>query len=184
MSLPPVDPLTTPRLTLRAVGEADLPDLLKVNGDEQVTAYLPYATWASLEEGAAWLARMRDQEAEGTARQLVIALGAAGPVVGSVLLFRYDADSARAELGYVLGRAHWGQGLMHEALRHLCAHAFGSLGLRRLEAEVNPDNRASSALLERLGFQREGLLRQRWTRKGRTYDTHLYGLLRDEWRGE
>jgi RimJ/RimL family protein N-acetyltransferase len=70
---------------------------------------------------------------------------------------------------------------MHEAAAAACAHAFGPLGQRRIEAEVDPDNRASCRLLEALGFRAEGRLRQRWTAKGRTYDTTMYGLLADGW---
>jgi RimJ/RimL family protein N-acetyltransferase len=70
---------------------------------------------------------------------------------------------------------------MREAVEAACAHAFTVLGIRRIEAEVDPANRASCALLERTGFRREGTLRQRWCAKGRSYDTHFYGLLAEEW---
>ncbi len=53
--------------------------------------------------------------------------------------------------------------------------------LRRVEAEVNPANTASVHLLQRLGFTREGLLRQRWVDKGQAYDVAAFGLLRDEY---
>ncbi len=117
----------------------------------------------------------------GTSRQLVLSLDQAQKVVGTLLLFRYDEGSSRAEVGYVLGRRYWQQGLMREALETVCTHCFSSPGIRRLEAEVDPANDASNRVLARLGFVREGTLRQRWVGKGRTYDTHLYGLLRDEW---
>jgi len=106
---------------------------------------------------------------------------ARGRAVGTCLLFRFDAASARAELGYVLGRAQWGTGLMHEALAALIDAAFGAMALRRLEAEVDPRNAASGRLLRRLGFRREGLLRQRWVTKGAAADVEVYGLLSAEW---
>ena len=174
-------PIVSPRLTLRLVSAADLPGLLAVNGDDRVTRHLPYASWQTPADGEAWLARMRALGDAGTALQFVICDSASRQVLGSCLLFRFDEGSARAELGYVLGHAHWGQGLMFEALDALLTQAFGGLGLRRIEAEVNPANTASVRLLERLGFTREGLLRQRWVAKGATYDVSFYGLLRDEW---
>jgi [ribosomal protein S5]-alanine N-acetyltransferase len=174
-------PINTARSTVRLVEAADLPGLLTVNGDDLVTRHLPYASWQSLADGEAWLARMRAPIDAGTALQFVICDTASGQVLGSCLLFRFDEGSARAELGYVLGRAHWGRGLMFEALQALLAQAYGSLGLRRIEAEVNPANTASARLLERLGFTCEGLLRKRWVAKGATYDVNVYGLLRDEW---
>jgi RimJ/RimL family protein N-acetyltransferase len=177
-----IESVTTPRLVLRPVAGADLPDLLAVNGDDEVTRFLPYASWQGLEDGQAWLMRMQVMHTSGSGQQLVLQRRSDGRVLGGLLLFKLEAPSARVELGYVLGRAHWGQGLMAEAAMAACTHAFGAMGMRRIEAEVNPANRASNLLLQRLGFVLEGTLRQRWTAKGATYDTHLYGCLPDDWR--
>jgi RimJ/RimL family protein N-acetyltransferase len=70
---------------------------------------------------------------------------------------------------------------MHEALKALVSHAFETMNLRRLEADVDPRNGASIRSLERLGFQREGFLRERWHVNGEIQDAHFYGLLRREW---
>jgi ribosomal-protein-alanine N-acetyltransferase len=169
------------RLLIRLVRAADLPALLDVNSSAEVTALLPYARWESLADGEAWLKRMEAIQATGLALQFVIVSKASGLAIGTCLLFRYEEASARAELGYVLGRAHWGRGLMDEALRALIGCAFDSMGLRRLEAEVDSRNRASARLLGRLGFTREGLLRQRWVAKGEARDVEMHGLLRGEW---
>ena len=61
-------------------------------------------------------------------------------------------------------------------------HAFGSLDLRRLEADVDPRNHRCIQLLDRLGFQREGLQRQRYLLNGEVQDAVMYGLLSSEWR--
>ncbi len=179
--LPTLD-LETPRLRIRAVAQADLADLMAVNGDPLVTQFLPYATWSGPGDAQAWYERMQTLTAPGTARQLVVQLQVNSSVIGTVLLFKWDEASARVEIGYVLGRAHWGQGLMREALQATIGSCFQHAGVRRIEAEVNPDNTASNRLLQTLGFTQEGRARQRWVAKGRAYDTHLYGLLRDEWR--
>jgi ribosomal-protein-alanine N-acetyltransferase len=176
--------IESPRLLVRAIAEADLPSLLVVNSDPEVTALLPYATWGSLADGQAWYARVRGLEATGLALQFVIVGKSTGAVIGTCLLFRFEETSARAELGYVLGRAHWGQGLMREALVAFLSAAFDSMRLRRIEAEVNTRNQASAALLMRLGFTKEGLLRQRWVTKGHAVDVEMYGLLRGELRTE
>jgi ribosomal-protein-alanine N-acetyltransferase len=59
--------------------------------------------------------------------------------------------------------------------------AFGALQLRRIEADIDPRNEASCRLIERVGFQREGLLRERWQVDGETQDSALYGLLARDW---
>lgn len=173
--------LSTERLIVRPVEQGDLPDLLAVNGDAETTRFLPYATWTRLDDARAWSQRMRSIEAGGTALQLVVeqreVASTHGHVIGTILLFKWDAASARIELGYVLARSHWGQGLMHEALRGVCARLFSALAIRRIEAEVDVANTASHQLLLRLGFAVEGRLRQRWVVRERCYDVHLYGLL-------
>jgi RimJ/RimL family protein N-acetyltransferase len=70
---------------------------------------------------------------------------------------------------------------MREALEAMIGCAFSTMRLRRLEAEVDTRNLASARLLQRLGFAREGLLRQRWVAKGEVKDVEIYGLLRSEW---
>jgi RimJ/RimL family protein N-acetyltransferase len=182
MPLPSIDSVVTPRTTLREVCSDDLQDLMEVNGDPEVTHFLPYATWVSLADAAAWLERMNKLVATGSARQLVIVRNADEKVIGTALLFKFDEGSSRLELGYVIGRAHWKQGYAAEALRALLSHVFTGLRIRRVEAEVNPSNLASNALLKSLGFTQEGYLRERWVAKGATYGVNIYGLLATEWR--
>lgn len=181
MTLQPPHTLESRRLLLRLVRETDIPDLLEVNGDDEVTRFLPYPSWLSLEDGQALFDRMNSLMAAEETLQFVVVDRASARAIGTCLLFHHEQPSARAEIGYVMGRAHWGKGLMHEALTSLIAFAFDACQLRRLEAEVNPQNLASLRLLHKLGFTREGLLRQRWAAKGDPYDTHIFGLLRDEW---
>jgi RimJ/RimL family protein N-acetyltransferase len=182
MPFEPISSVTTPRLLLRPVAPTDLPDLLEINSDPEVTRFLPYATWQSLDDGALWLERMNGLASSGTGQQLVVVRAADGKVVGTVLLFKFDESSSRIEIGYVLGRKYWHQGLMREALASTCEHAFSGMSIRRIEAEVNPANVASNALLRAVGFTLEGTLRQRWIAKGAAYDTNVYGYLDEDWR--
>lgn len=174
-SAPP--PLQTARLTLRLVEESDLAALMSINGDDCVTRFLPYPTWRSPEDAQAWWARISPGLATGAALQFVVIDRSCGAVTGTCLLFNHDAGSARADIGYVTGRAYWGRGYTHEAVGALITHAFGACRLRRLEAQAHVDNTASHNLLRKLGFLHEGVLRERWVHKGSAYDTNIYGLL-------
>jgi ribosomal-protein-alanine N-acetyltransferase len=181
MALQTITQVSAPRVTIRPVNDSDLNDLFEVNGDDAVTRYLPYQTWQTIEQGTAWLARMEALATSGTGQQLVIERNEDRKVIGTILLFKFDEASSRLELGYVLGRAHWRRGYASEALRAVCQHAFRQLSVRRIEAEVDPENGASNVLLLALGFTHEGLLRQRWVAKGVAYDTNIYGCLSHEW---
>lgn len=167
-------------LLLRLAQRQDLPALMALHGDEAVNRYLPYVTWAGPADADDWFARVEERHREGSAIQFVICQGAGETVVGTAILFGFEFDSGRAELGYALGRAHWGHGLMRPALRALIRFSFEELGLRRLDAEVDPRNVASCKLLQRVGFQQEGLQRQRRVAKGELRDAALFGLLRAE----
>lgn len=105
-----------------------------------------------------------------------------GRLLGTVTVFFNGSQREhRAELGYILGREHWGSGYMNEAQSAVLDYAFGELALHRLEADVDPANEASLRSLERLGFKREGLLRERWEVAGEITDSVLLGLLAREW---
>lgn len=101
---------------------------------------------------------------------------------GTCTLWQIDEQNRRAEVGFALARADWGKGLMTAGLTVLIGYCFERLRLRRLEADVDPENETSIALLERLGFRREGRLRERWLVGGKVFDSLFYGLLERDWR--
>lgn len=183
MPLPEPPILETQRLRVRAFREPDLDDIEGIHRDEETTFHLPCGTWRTADDRKAWHDRIRAMLTAGTGVQFVLEERTTGRVIGACVVFRHDEGSARAEIGYVLGRAHWGRGLMREALQAVISHAFGPWGLRRLEAEVDPDNLRSDRVVRSLGFVEEGRLRKRWCDRGRIYDTRIFGLLRHEWPG-
>jgi ribosomal-protein-alanine N-acetyltransferase len=91
--------------------------------------------------------------------------------------------SLRGELGFDLGRACWGKGLMGEALKSILAYGFEEVGLNRIEAFVDPSNERSIHLINRTGFHREGLLREFGYWKGRFWDQICYAMLKRDWTG-
>lgn len=135
----------------------------------------------SISEAEAMVTRNLAYIADGSGIGWVICRRDDARVMGTLALFHFHEQNDRAEIGYALGRAYWGQGYMHEALTALLGFAFGEMDLRRLEADTDPRNAASIRALERLGFQREGLLRERWVVAGEVSDSALLGLLRRDW---
>jgi RimJ/RimL family protein N-acetyltransferase len=136
-------------------------------------------------EAAAELQReIADSNESNSILKWGLALRDSNTVIGTTTLFHLNLENGRAEIGYAMGSAYWGKGYMNEALNALVSHAFEAMDLRRLEADVDPRNAASIRTLERLGFQREGYLRERWHVNGEIQDALFYGLLRREWRKE
>jgi RimJ/RimL family protein N-acetyltransferase len=92
------------------------------------------------------------------------------------------ASSATALLMWaILSRMCWGQGLGREALAAVVSHGFGPMGLRRIAADTDPDNRGSIAVLRSLGFVQEGHLRGEWKTHIGVRDSLIFGLLAGEW---
>lgn len=180
----PETTLRTKRLELRLVEHRDLPDLLAVHSVDEVNRFLPFDTWAGMSDALAWYKKVLQRHQGGEAIQFAIVESRSGKVMGSCLVFGYEEDAQRVELGYGLGQGWWGQGYAREAIEMLIAHCFDTLALRRLDARVDPRNHASHALLLRLGFTLEGCLRQRQVFKGELVDVNLYGLLMSEWSRE
>jgi [ribosomal protein S5]-alanine N-acetyltransferase len=104
-------------------------------------------------------------------------------LLGTCTLFNLDQAHRRAEVGFALRRSAWGQGFATEAFGLLLRHSFETLGLHRLEADVDPKNERSLRLLGRQGFRKEGYLRQRWHHRGAIHDAIILGLLRSDWSG-
>jgi RimJ/RimL family protein N-acetyltransferase len=99
--------------------------------------------------------------------------------LGSVVL-RKEREGV-GEIGYNLRRSRWGRGYAREAVARVLTHAFEDLGYRRVFADTDPDNSASNVLLEKLGFRREGYLRESWETHIGIRDSIVWGLLRHEW---
>jgi RimJ/RimL family protein N-acetyltransferase len=176
---PELPTLITKRLRLRWLTEEDVPALLAIFGDPAVTRYWSHPALPGIAEAKALLARIHDSFQKRTLFQWGVELAPTG-VIGTCTLAGLDGTHRRAELGYALRRQSWGQGYMAEVLPVLLGFAFKELGLYRITADVDPRNARSIRSLERLGFQREGYLREHYRVSGEVQDGILFGLLRSE----
>jgi len=173
--------LESARVRLRPLRMDDAPEAFAMFSDAQVTRFWSFEAWTDPAQAQAWLA-----ERIGWAPPSVYGWAMADRdddrFIGTTALFSLSGPLHRAELGYSLMPSRQGQGLATEAVRRALDFGFDTLGLERIEADVDPRNVASCQLTERLGFQREGLLRNRWRVGGEFADSILYGLLRNEYR--
>lgn len=162
----------TPRLVLRRFQPGDLPDLHACLSDPETVKFEPYTPKTLAETCQALRWRLSSSE--------MLAVELEGKVIGNVYLGKRDFQTL--ELGYLLNRDFWHQGYAAEACTALINRAFEG-GIHRIYAECDPENSASWRLLERLGFSREGHLRQNvyfhQDQDGRPIwkDTYLYARL-------
>ena len=173
--------ITTPRLVMRWVSEDDIDALYEIFSDPEVTRYWSSAAFANREAAVTMQRKIAEDNLKDSVWKWGLALRDTNKLIGTVTLFNLSLSNGRAEIGYAMARAYWGKGYMNEALKAMIVHAFDVVKLRRLEADVDPRNTASVRTLERLGFQREGFLRERWHVEGEIQDAFFYGLLKREW---
>lgn len=166
---------------LRWITPEDVPALFEVFGDPEVCRYWSRPPLADVAAAAALQQEIQALFEERSLFQWGIALPASGALIGTCTLASLDAVHGRAEVGFALKRDAWGRGHAADAVGALVAFAFTTLGLRRLEADADPRNAASIRVLERAGFKREGLQRERYCLDGELQDALVFGLLRREW---
>jgi RimJ/RimL family protein N-acetyltransferase len=173
--------INTNRLSLRWISAEDVDDVYTIYSDPEVMRYWSTPPLADRNAASKLVSEIHESFKRRELMKWGIARRTDDTLIGSVTLFHPDFTHRRAEIGYALGRAHWGQGYMQETLKAVLTYAFEVLEFHRIEADVDPRNSASIRTLERLGFQREGYLRERWQVNGEIQDALFYGLLRPDW---
>lgn len=99
--------------------------------------------------------------------------------IGSIAVFRQDNIHRRsAEVGYYIAEDYWGKGIMTEAVKQICAYVFEHSDIIRIFAEPFADNTASCRVLEKAGFQLEGILRSNAVKNGKIIDMKMYARIR------
>ncbi len=151
-------PLHSARLVLSPIRRDDAAALFAIQSDPDVMRFWNHPAWTRPAEARAQIDDDLAAQATGTQLKLAVRETLDGPLLGICVVFALDRDAARAEIGYLLAPDRQGQGYMHEALQHLLDYLFQTLHLHRVEAEVDPRNRPSAHVLERLGFHLEGVL--------------------------
>lgn len=183
---PPPVPLRTGRLVLRYYRDTDVDGLLRYYGREDTTRYLLDGPWD--EDKARHEVDQRTGRLHVTAAGFAVCLvveepgrqGGAGAVVGDITLWAVDDSLSLGELSWVFDPDAGGRGLATEAARAVLDLAFDHYGMHRVRVRMDARNTASARLCERLGFRREGLLRQDWLVRGEWTDTLVYGMLTSE----
>jgi [ribosomal protein S5]-alanine N-acetyltransferase len=160
---------------IRPWRESDAEELQAAGNDPEVSYYLrdrfcyPYA----LADARAWIAMSMEDDPSSMAVEVD------GCIAGATALELYTAERRHtSELGYWLGRRYWGRGIATAVCAGMTRHAFEHFGLVRVQAEVYGPNVASMRVLEKCGFQLEGV-RRKAILKGETYlDATVYAKIR------
>ena len=171
-------PLDLEGYALRTYRDEDAETLARLASNREVSRWLrdrfphPY----TLEDAREWIEHAR---AEPESAPVTFAIcGATGNLLGGIGLDpQVDVYRHSAEIGYWLGRPHWGRGVATMAVGAICRYGFERLGLARIHARVFAPNLASARVLEKAGFELEGRCRDAVCKNGQLLDELVYGLV-------
>lgn len=169
--------LETERLILIPIDEEHGPALHQFWSDEAVTHYMDIDPFESIEQTTEMIAFLVKRMAEGSASRYTILIKDSQEIIGTCGLNYLDYENSRTEIAYDLGAAYWGKGYAFELMSAFVEWVFQTQDFHRLEAKIDPDNLPSLKLIEKLGFQKEGLLRD-YEKIGHNYfDVLMYSRL-------
>ncbi len=174
--------IETKRLVLRPFRLEDAEDCYRnYCSDPQVTRYLTWPTYTSVEEAHERMRFMQEEYAAGRTWDWAIELKEIGQVIGGIGIVGINENAKSVHIGYCLGRNWWHQGIMSEAFTAIISYCFTEGGVNRIEAMHDPNNPHSGAVMKKCGLRYEGTSRQSdWNNQG-ICDAAHYAILKEDW---
>ena len=170
--------LETQRLILRRIGRRDAKDIFAYASDPEVARHVLWTPHSSIRDSRRYVRWMKRQYRNGDPSSFAIELKETGRMIGTIGFVSCSPEDGLVEVGYSIGREHWGRGYTTEALRTVLDFAFTELGVYRVEGRYEWDNPASGRVMEKCGMRLEGTLRGAVFNKGRHADVCVRAILR------
>ncbi|CAN5910019.1 GNAT family N-acetyltransferase [soil metagenome] len=173
----PFPVIQTERLTLREITRDDATAFFELRSHPEVIKYLDRFPPKHIEEIHVFLERIFSGISSNQSIAWAISLTGNGEMIGTVSFHATQPEHHRAELGYQLFSAYWKQGIMSEAVKATIEYGFNTMKLHSIEAQTNPGNEASIALLKKTGFVQEAYFRENFYFNGKFLDTTVFSLV-------
>ncbi len=173
--------IETHRLILRPFRAEDAEDMFaNWASDPEVTRFLTWPPHSDADVTRWLLSQWISHYEDGGYFQWAIELRETGAVIGSIAVVKLEEAIGSAEIGYCLGRAFWGRGIMPEALRAVMDYLFDTAGLNRIWAGHDVNNPKSGRVMEKAGMRKEGILRASGINNQGIRDVAVWAALRDD----
>jgi len=176
--------LETPRLVLRKASKDDVPSIFAYSSDAEVTRYLRWGPHQALADTEGYVNEVLAEYREGLDGPWLMERKQNHTVIGHIHLMEIDTRHRKAQVGFVLSRGYWNQGIATEALSKVLEYSFDEVGLNRVEGLCISDNRAAARVMEKAGMKKEGELREYLFQKAAFWDFSVYSMLRREFRSQ
>lgn len=172
--------LDSDRLILRKLDFNDIDAIYDYGRDPLVSKYLVWNAHTSRIDTRDFLNTVVELYNKYRLLDWGIVLKESNKLIGTVSFVNMHRNILCGEVGYVLSRKFWNNGIMSEALNTVLHFAFTEMQLNRVEAQVDPENTASSKVLEKCGFQFEGIRRDIMYYKDAFHTLKLYSILNSD----
>lgn len=169
------------KINLRLVRRADARSIYEYAGDEAISRYTHIPHPYKLEDAYDFIKLTRSERRKKIGYHFGLEHKETSRIIGMIGLMHVDQAAKKGEVGYWLAKPFWGRGIMKEAISLALRFYFTELHLHRVYAHVFPENEVSMRLLEKMGFQREGLIREGFRQSGEYINVYLYSILEDDW---
>lgn len=171
--------IETDRLILREIVTDDAQGIFACFSNELVTRYYGQDTLHDIDQATAFVSHFSKIYRDKRGIRWGIERKGSKGIIGTIGFNNWSPKHKKAEIGYELHPDHWKKGYVSEAVQAVCSHGFHQLDLNRIGAVVFIENEASSRLLVKLGFQKEGVLQKFLVQNGVAHDVIMYSLLKD-----
>lgn len=172
--------LRTERLIFKKMKVSDSSSLFKIWSDPEVTKFMNINSFTDESQAIQMIEMLDKLYQENKAIRYSIFHLESNQIIGSCGYNTLDFENSKAEIGYEISKEYWGKGFASEAILKLLDYAYNSLNFNRIEAKVEPENRNSIKLLEKLNFQFEGTLRKSEKSKDTFIDLNMYSKLKTD----
>lgn len=173
--------LVTERLTLQLHEESDLDDMYILRSDPDVMEFMDQAPATDKSVVLNRIRGIRQDFKDRIGINLTIKLKGSKEAIGYMSLWRIDHENHRVEIGYALKKEYWKQGISLEAAKAVIDFGFLKLKAHSIMANINPENKASEALLLKLGFKQEAYFRENYHFDGKFLDSAIFCILASDW---
>lgn len=174
----PFPVLSTERLLLKSMRLADTESIFYLRSDPQVMKFINRPLITTFKEAEDWIRLVQSNLENNQGITWGIFLRERPEAnIGNIGLWRIEKENYRAEIGYMIEPAHQGKGIMSEAIQSVIEYGFSEMKLHSIEAQLNPENYASSRLLEKAGFVKEARFKENIFWNGKYEDTLVYSLI-------
>ena len=169
--------LETERLFLREILLKDSTDLYEIRSNEEVMRFMDTYKMTSIGDAEKLIHSVKESFINKSGINWAMVEKTSNRFVGYCGFWRIIPEHCRTEIGYALSPQYWGKGYMLEALNTIIHYGFTQIKFHSIEANVNPDNKNSIHLLERIGFKKEAYFRENFLFNNKFLDSMIYSLL-------